>query len=140
MYASSPQNLSLIPPKVKLRPMRKCTPFHHRIFSLLRPRLRPPFSQALILTGSSCKVSVGRRDATWRVPLPLVAPGQPGQSESLFFRRILIENRYFSPSRLLPASPGNRNPYLFKGISIKIDAFLHPGCSRPAWAIKITTF
>ena len=60
------------------------------------------------------------------VPLPLVAPGQPGQSKSLLFKRNFNENRYFFPSRPLPASPGNQNRYFLKGILIKIDIFSIP--------------
>ena len=65
------------------------------------------------------------------------APGQPGQSKSLLFKRNFTENRHFSLSRPLPASPGNENRYFSKRILLKIDTFLHPGRSRPARAIKI---
>ena len=63
-----------------------------------------------------------------------VVPGQPGQSKSLLFKRNFNKNRYFSPSRPLPASPGYQNRYFLKGISIKIDTFFHPGRSLPARA------
>ena len=57
-------------------------------------------------------IVLGAKDnGIWGVPLPLVAPGQPGRSNSLLFKRNFNENRYFFPSQPLPASPGNQNRY-----------------------------
>ena len=42
------------------------------------------------------------------------APGQRRHSKSLLFQINLNKNRYFSQSRLLPASAGTQNRYFFK--------------------------
>ena len=118
-------NHSLIPPKVKVHPMNRCALFRHRIIRLFRPRSK--YAQWIS----------ARFFANFSIPAAL---GQPGQSKSLLFKRNFNENRNFSPSRPLPASPGNQNHCFLKGISMKIDTFLHPGRSRPARAIKIATF
>ena len=77
-------------------------------------------------------IVLGAKDnGIWGVPLPLVAPGQPGQSKSLLFKRNFNENRYVSPSRPLPASPGIQNRYFLKGISMKNDTFV-PALAFPS--------
>ena len=66
----------------------------------------------------------------------LVGFATQNQYTSLHFSTVQL----FFQSRPLPASLGNQNRCFLKGISIKIDTFLHPGRSRPARAIKIVTF
>ena len=68
------------------------------------------------------------------------SPDPARRSKSMFFKRILIQNRWFFDPRPLPTRFGAQNQYFFKGFSIEIEGFSVPGRFRPDPALKIDTF
>ena len=76
-----------------------------------------------------CLVERGQWQMVATFPPRPCAPPHTGSRNPLILKEISFKNRYFCPSRPLPASPGNQNRCFLKGFCLKSDTCAHPGRS-----------